>query len=55
MPQLNPAPWLTILIFSWLVFLIIIPPKITAHIFPNEPSLKNTEKVKTEPWNWPWH
>nr|BBH36395.1 ATP synthase F0 subunit 8 [Betta simplex] len=55
MPQLNPSPWLAILIFSWLVLLIIITPKIMMHTFPNEPSLKSTEKSSTEPWNWPWY
>nr|WNH18517.1 ATP synthase F0 subunit 8 [Xanthichthys caeruleolineatus] len=55
MPQLNPAPWFAILVFSWLVFLIILPPKVMAHIFPNESSPQNTEKPKTESWNWPWH
>nr|ALU86430.1 ATP synthase F0 subunit 8 [Rastrelliger kanagurta] len=55
MPQLNPSPWLAILIFSWSVFLIVIPPKIMAHSFPNEPTLQSTEKHKAEPWNWPWH
>nr|YP_009130428.1 ATP synthase F0 subunit 8 [Trichogaster fasciata]AJW77533.1 ATP synthase F0 subunit 8 [Trichogaster fasciata] len=55
MPQLNPSPWLAILIFSWLVFLLIIPPKIMAHISPNEPALKSTEKSLTESWTWPWH
>nr|WPM97885.1 ATP synthase F0 subunit 8 [Argyropelecus olfersii] len=54
MPQLNPAPWFAILVFSWLIFLIIIPPKVLAHTFPNEPLL-NTDNIKTEPWNWPWH
>nr|NP_073655.1 ATP synthase F0 subunit 8 [Diplophos taenia]BAB20724.1 ATPase subunit 8 [Diplophos sp. MM-1999] len=54
MPQLNPSPWFAILLFSWLVFLIILPPKIIAHTFPGEPAL-STEKTKTEPWNWPWH
>nr|WMN14138.1 ATP synthase F0 subunit 8 [Diplophos taenia]BBG74400.1 ATPase subunits 8 [Diplophos taenia] len=54
MPQLNPSPWFAILLFSWLVFLIILPPKVLAHTFPGEPTL-GTEKTKTEPWNWPWH
>nr|WPM97896.1 ATP synthase F0 subunit 8 [Maurolicus muelleri]BBG74439.1 ATPase subunits 8 [Maurolicus muelleri] len=54
MPQLNPAPWFFILTFSWLVFLTVIPPKVLAHTFPNEPAL-DTKKVKAEPWNWPWH
>nr|YP_006303557.1 ATP synthase F0 subunit 8 [Opistognathus jacksoniensis]AEK53149.1 ATP synthase F0 subunit 8 [Opistognathus jacksoniensis]QUJ18226.1 ATP synthase protein 8 [Opistognathus aurifrons] len=55
MPQLNPAPWFAILVFSWLIFLTVIPPKVLSHLFPNEPSPQNTEKPKTEPWNWPWH
>nr|YP_001054793.1 ATP synthase F0 subunit 8 [Cymatogaster aggregata]BAF46822.1 ATPase subunit 8 [Cymatogaster aggregata] len=55
MPQLNPTPWFVILAFSWLIFAAVIPPKILANIFPNEPSAQSTEKSKTEPWNWPWH
>nr|YP_010960261.1 ATP synthase F0 subunit 8 [Sternoptyx obscura]WNG77901.1 ATP synthase F0 subunit 8 [Sternoptyx obscura]WNH23158.1 ATP synthase F0 subunit 8 [Sternoptyx obscura] len=54
MPQLDPAPWLSILLFTWLVFMAIIPSKVLGHEFPNEPTL-NTEKVKTKSWNWPWH
>nr|AAX77268.1 ATPase 8 [Cottus cf. cognatus UAIC 11746.01] len=54
MPQLNPTPWFAILVFSWLVFLVIIPPKVMAHTFPNEPTLQSAEKPKTEPWTWPW-
>uniref|UniRef100_UPI0030032A9E ATP synthase F0 subunit 8 n=1 Tax=Coptodon camerunensis TaxID=1628151 RepID=UPI0030032A9E len=55
MPQLNPAPWFAILIFSWLVFLTVIPPKVLAHTFPYDPALQSTEKPKTDPWTWPWH
>nr|YP_009380051.1 ATP synthase F0 subunit 8 [Lepidotrigla microptera]ARS00732.1 ATP synthase F0 subunit 8 [Lepidotrigla microptera] len=55
MPQLNPAPWFAILVFTWLIFLTVIPPKITAHIFPNDPTLQSTEKPMTEHWTWPWH
>nr|YP_008592610.1 ATP synthase F0 subunit 8 [Umbra pygmaea]YP_009178051.1 ATP synthase F0 subunit 8 [Umbra limi]AJW75342.1 ATP synthase F0 subunit 8 [Umbra limi]QWE36920.1 ATP synthase F0 subunit 8 [Umbra pygmaea]BAN81626.1 ATPase subunit 8 [Umbra pygmaea] len=55
MPQLNPAPWFTILLFSWLVFLIVIPPKVLNYTFTNEPSPQNTQKPKPQPWNWPWH
>uniref|UniRef100_UPI0030FEE1F0 ATP synthase F0 subunit 8 n=1 Tax=Menticirrhus americanus TaxID=278734 RepID=UPI0030FEE1F0 len=54
MPQLNPSPWLAILVFSWLTFLTLVPPKIMAHIFPNEPSPQSTEMFKTGIWNWPW-
>nr|BAM74892.1 ATPase subunits 8 [Taaningichthys minimus] len=55
MPQLNPAPWFAILIFSWLVLLIAIPPKVLSHIFPNEPASQSAENPKTHPWHWPWH
>nr|YP_009344666.1 ATP synthase F0 subunit 8 [Chaetobranchopsis bitaeniatus]ALR68880.1 ATP synthase F0 subunit 8 [Chaetobranchopsis bitaeniatus] len=55
MPQLNPHPWFIILTFSWMIFLVMIPPKVLAHSFPNEPALQNTKNPKTEPWNWPWH
>nr|YP_009160681.1 ATP synthase F0 subunit 8 [Lefua nikkonis]BAS04677.1 ATPase subunit 8 [Lefua nikkonis] len=53
MPQLNPAPWFAILVFSWLVFLFI-PTKVMNHTSPNEPALLDSEKHKTEPWDWPW-
>nr|BAB88160.1 ATPase subunits 8 [Notacanthus chemnitzii]BBA85486.1 ATPase subunits 8 [Notacanthus chemnitzii] len=55
MPQLNPAPWLAILLFSWLMFLIIIPTKVMGHLYSNEPSVQSAEKPKPEPWNWPWY
>nr|YP_010956683.1 ATP synthase F0 subunit 8 [Citharichthys cornutus]WMY89776.1 ATP synthase F0 subunit 8 [Citharichthys cornutus] len=55
MPQLNPAPWFAILTFTWLVFLTIIPTKIMAHLYPNEPTPPNLEKTKTQSWNWQWH
>nr|BBU26219.1 ATPase subunit 8 [Anabas testudineus] len=55
MPQLNPAPWLLILLFSWLVFLTIIPQKVLAHTFPNDPAPKALKTSKMETWNWPWY
>nr|YP_009332438.1 ATP synthase F0 subunit 8 [Sinocyclocheilus ronganensis]API68239.1 ATP synthase subunit 8 [Sinocyclocheilus ronganensis] len=54
MPQLNPGPWFAILVFSWLLFLVIIPTKILSHISPNKPAPVNAEKHKTGPWHWPW-
>nr|WNH20780.1 ATP synthase F0 subunit 8 [Archosargus rhomboidalis] len=54
MPQLNPAPWFMILVFSWVIFLTILPLKVMAHTFPNEPTLQSTNMPKTEPWTWPW-
>nr|AAP75313.1 ATP synthase 8 [Chrysiptera annulata]AAP75315.1 ATP synthase 8 [Chrysiptera annulata] len=55
MPQLNPDPWFVLLTFSWLVFLVVLPPKVLAHMTPNHPVHRSTEKSKTEPWAWPWH
>nr|QUJ18395.1 ATP synthase protein 8 [Chrysiptera glauca] len=55
MPQLNPSPWFSILVFSWLIFLVIIPAKVTAHITPNELAPQTMEKTTTEPWAWPWY
>nr|YP_001491361.1 ATP synthase F0 subunit 8 [Trixiphichthys weberi]BAF51885.1 ATPase subunit 8 [Trixiphichthys weberi] len=54
MPQLNPAPWFAILVFSWLVFLTIFPPKVLSHTYPNEPSPQSTDTTKTDTWTWPW-
>nr|BAR45827.1 adenosine triphosphatase subunit 8 [Bathysaurus ferox] len=55
MPQLNPSPWLGILVFSWLVFLTLILPKILNHTFPYEPTAQSTEKPESVTWNWPWY
>nr|QOL11707.1 ATP synthase F0 subunit 8 [Rhodeus ocellatus]QOQ84840.1 ATP synthase F0 subunit 8 [Acheilognathus chankaensis]BBC54785.1 ATPase subunit-8 [Acheilognathus chankaensis] len=54
MPQLNPNPWFAILVFSWLIFLTIIPTKILSHVTPNELTPVSAEEHKTEPWDWPW-
>uniref|UniRef100_A0AAU6QDN4 ATP synthase complex subunit 8 n=1 Tax=Pyronotanthias smithvanizi TaxID=3363808 RepID=A0AAU6QDN4_9TELE len=55
MPQLNPAPWFLILVFSWLVFLIVLPPKVISHTFPNELSQQASHSYKTKSWSWPWY
>nr|AAT81534.1 ATP synthase subunit 8 [Notarius bonillai] len=54
MPQLNPTPWLTILLFSWLIFLTVIPPKIMSHTFTNDTTL-STKNLKSTPWDWLWY
>nr|YP_008758032.1 ATP synthase F0 subunit 8 [Odontobutis potamophila]AGW46886.1 ATP synthase F0 subunit 8 [Odontobutis potamophila]QGZ07853.1 ATP synthase F0 subunit 8 [Odontobutis potamophila] len=54
MPQLSPAPWLMILLFTWLVFITVLPTKVLTHITPNKLNQQNTQKPKTEYWNWPW-
>nr|YP_009059082.1 ATP synthase F0 subunit 8 [Heteromycteris japonicus]AFC77835.1 ATP synthase subunit 8 [Heteromycteris japonicus] len=55
MPQLNPAPWLAILALTWLVFLIILPPKVLGHTFPNETLPISIQADKSNTWTWPWH
>nr|WNH20650.1 ATP synthase F0 subunit 8 [Gnatholepis anjerensis] len=54
MPQLNPAPWFAILVFSWLIFLTIVVPKVMNHTFPNDPTPQGIQVAKTDPWTWPW-
>nr|YP_009387960.1 ATP synthase F0 subunit 8 [Dussumieria elopsoides]BAX73586.1 ATPase subunit 8 [Dussumieria elopsoides] len=54
MPQLNPAPWFLILVFSWIVFLTVLPPKVMAHEFNNEPTTMGAQKSKPNLWNWSW-
>nr|BBG74491.1 ATPase subunits 8 [Parasudis truculenta] len=55
MPQLNPNPWFAILVFSWLVFLIVLPPKVLSHTFPNDPAAQSVEKPEHAHWFWPWY
>nr|YP_010156078.1 ATP synthase F0 subunit 8 [Acropoma japonicum]QQY85679.1 ATP synthase F0 subunit 8 [Acropoma japonicum] len=55
MPQLNPNPWLMILLFSWLVFLTVVPLKVMAHRFLNDPTSQSAKPVITAAWTWPWH
>nr|YP_010000928.1 ATP synthase F0 subunit 8 [Climacteris rufus]QOD96853.1 ATP synthase F0 subunit 8 [Climacteris rufus] len=55
MPQLNPSPWLFIMISSWLTYTLIIQPKILTFIAPNPPSNKAPLTIKSPtPWTWPW-
>nr|YP_009721081.1 ATP synthase F0 subunit 8 [Psittacula roseata]QGM79879.1 ATP synthase F0 subunit 8 [Psittacula roseata] len=54
MPQLNPNPWLSIMIMSWLTFSLIIQPKILAFTPTNHPAKKAPTATKNNPWTWPW-
>nr|YP_009348323.1 ATP synthase F0 subunit 8 [Otolithes ruber]APY18423.1 ATP synthase F0 subunit 8 [Otolithes ruber] len=54
MPQLNPSPWLAIMIFSWMAFLIFIPPKVMTHLYYDNPTPQNMDDSKMEIWHWPW-
>nr|YP_009971660.1 ATP synthase F0 subunit 8 [Grammatorcynus bilineatus]QNG58019.1 ATP synthase F0 subunit 8 [Grammatorcynus bilineatus] len=55
MPQLDPSPWFAIFLFSWMVFAFVVPPKVTAHKFPNDPDYKIIETPPGMAWDWPWH
>nr|YP_010455735.1 ATP synthase F0 subunit 8 [Pseudohemiculter hainanensis]UUA64380.1 ATP synthase F0 subunit 8 [Pseudohemiculter hainanensis] len=54
MPQLDPNPWFMILMFSWTIFLIVIPTKVLNHATPNEPAPMSEEEHKMGPWDWLW-
>nr|AJT70255.1 ATP synthase F0 subunit 8 [Rhinochimaera africana] len=53
MPQLNPNPWFLILLFTWTIFLTVLPNKINKHIFTNKPTI-TLDTPKTNTWTWPW-
>nr|YP_008144938.1 ATP synthase F0 subunit 8 [Eleutheronema tetradactylum]AGO20433.1 ATPase subunit 8 [Eleutheronema tetradactylum]AMZ79610.1 ATP synthase F0 subunit 8 [Eleutheronema tetradactylum] len=55
MPQLNPAPWLYILIASWVILLTVVFPKTLNYTLPNEPTLQSVDKEKQDSWLWSWH
>nr|YP_010960591.1 ATP synthase F0 subunit 8 [Myrophis microchir]WNH38033.1 ATP synthase F0 subunit 8 [Myrophis microchir] len=55
MPQLKFILWFKILIYSWIMFLVFIPPKVTAFVYSFLPNPKTTKKTKKGPWTWPWH
>nr|AAR12745.1 ATP synthase F0 subunit 8 [Vidua macroura] len=54
MPQLNPNPWLFIMLISWFTFAMIIQPKILTFVSANPPSKKALTTPNTTPWTWPW-
>nr|ABS00755.1 ATPase subunit 8 [Pastor roseus] len=54
MPQLNPSPWLFIMIITWLTFSLIIQPKLLSFTSTNPPHSKKPKTLKTTPWTWPW-
>nr|YP_009107377.1 ATP synthase F0 subunit 8 [Accipiter nisus]BAE44358.1 F0-ATP synthase subunit 8 [Accipiter nisus nisosimilis]AID52335.1 ATP synthase F0 subunit 8 [Accipiter nisus]AIU39014.1 ATP synthase F0 subunit 8 [Accipiter nisus]QHI42442.1 ATP synthase F0 subunit 8 [Accipiter nisus]QNV48997.1 ATP synthase F0 subunit 8 [Accipiter nisus] len=54
MPQLNPTPWFLTMLLSWLIFALLIQPKLLPFIPTNTPSNKLTQTTPTLSWNWPW-
>nr|YP_009539816.1 ATP synthase F0 subunit 8 [Rhyticeros undulatus]AYQ21068.1 ATP synthase F0 subunit 8 [Rhyticeros undulatus] len=53
MPQLNPNPWFPIMLTSWLVYSLIIQPKLLTFLTTNPPNKMNLP-TKTPSWPWPW-
>nr|ABG37763.1 ATP synthase subunit 8 [Pelecanus conspicillatus] len=54
MPQLNPSPWFLTMLASWLIFLLIIQPKLLSFTTTNPPLNKPSMAPKTTSWTWPW-
>nr|AYN73533.1 ATP synthase F0 subunit 8 [Merops nubicus]QOD97338.1 ATP synthase F0 subunit 8 [Merops nubicus] len=54
MPQLNPNPWFLIMLSSWLIWLLILQPKLLTFTTFNPPINKPTTTLKTLSWPWPW-
>nr|YP_010947490.1 ATP synthase F0 subunit 8 [Parupeneus cyclostomus]WGO62603.1 ATP synthase F0 subunit 8 [Parupeneus cyclostomus]WNH20169.1 ATP synthase F0 subunit 8 [Parupeneus cyclostomus]WSP03254.1 ATP synthase F0 subunit 8 [Parupeneus cyclostomus] len=52
MPQLNPSPWLPLILFSWFILLTIAPIKVLAHTLPAEPTPQDAKTLGEDPWNW---
>nr|YP_007024986.1 ATP synthase F0 subunit 8 [Herpele squalostoma]ADR03273.1 ATP synthase F0 subunit 8 [Herpele squalostoma] len=53
MPQLNPSPWLMIMLSSWLILLTAMFTKIISHKPTNDIHTEHHKKHST-PWTWPW-
>nr|YP_010260052.1 ATP synthase F0 subunit 8 [Eudynamys scolopaceus]UIX54792.1 ATP synthase subunit 8 [Eudynamys scolopaceus]UKP90056.1 ATP synthase F0 subunit 8 [Eudynamys scolopaceus] len=53
MPQLNPNPWFSTMLMTWITFLLIMQPKLQSFTQTNSPSIKLSPH-KTTPWTWPW-
>nr|YP_009244837.1 ATP synthase F0 subunit 8 [Dendrocopos leucotos]AMO02212.1 ATP synthase F0 subunit 8 [Dendrocopos leucotos] len=54
MPQLNPNPWFSIMLLSWLTFSLMIQPKLLSFPHTNPPINKVQTIAETSPWPWPW-
>nr|QHI42837.1 ATP synthase F0 subunit 8 [Entelurus aequoreus] len=54
MPQLDPSPWLITMVFSWVIFIFIIPGKVLNHKPLNNPALLDFMALQNKLWFWPW-
>nr|YP_004733949.1 ATP synthase F0 subunit 8 [Pelochelys cantorii]AEI26023.1 ATP synthase F0 subunit 8 [Pelochelys cantorii]AEI26036.1 ATP synthase F0 subunit 8 [Pelochelys cantorii]ANG44833.1 ATP synthase F0 subunit 8 [Pelochelys cantorii]WEU54013.1 ATP synthase F0 subunit 8 [Pelochelys cantorii]WFG79982.1 ATP synthase F0 subunit 8 [Pelochelys cantorii] len=53
MPQLNPNPWLPILLITWLTYIMAYQPKTSSFLLTNN-IINDSKHPNTNPWNWPW-
>nr|YP_009108167.1 ATP synthase F0 subunit 8 [Vanellus vanellus]AIU56275.1 ATP synthase F0 subunit 8 [Vanellus vanellus] len=54
MPQLNPNPWFLTMLASWMIFTLIIQPKLLTFTPTNHPHNKTHTTTKIAHWTWPW-
>nr|BAF43996.1 ATPase subunit 8 [Geocalamus acutus] len=52
MPQLNPAPWFLLLIFTWLTLMLYMMKAayVTFYLYPTQ----QPKPSYTCHWHWPW-
>nr|YP_010960604.1 ATP synthase F0 subunit 8 [Bathytyphlops marionae]WNH38046.1 ATP synthase F0 subunit 8 [Bathytyphlops marionae] len=54
MPQLNPAPWLLFLVWTWVILTILMPMKVSCYSYPSSPTTQEASKLNPfTPWTWP--
>nr|YP_009003552.1 ATP synthase F0 subunit 8 [Luetkenotyphlus brasiliensis]AGZ19046.1 ATP synthase F0 subunit 8 [Luetkenotyphlus brasiliensis] len=53
MPQLNPAPWFSIMLMAWTILMTMLLFKMIKHE-PANLSAPNKQQKQIDPWNWPW-
>nr|YP_009114948.1 ATP synthase F0 subunit 8 [Goniurosaurus luii]AIZ35726.1 ATP synthase F0 subunit 8 [Goniurosaurus luii] len=53
MPQLNPAPWFTTLLFTWMILLLLLKPKLLQMMYLKTPKITQSN-FKNPMWTWPW-
>nr|ASW34685.1 ATP synthase F0 subunit 8 [Quedenfeldtia moerens] len=54
MPQLNPAPWFSIMVMAWTVLLIMLMPKLINTQLITTPPPHHATALKHH-WPWPWY
>nr|BCO16637.1 ATP synthase F0 subunit 8 [Varanus exanthematicus] len=53
MPQLNPNPWFSTMVITWLALVFLFMTKLLLSP-PFNPPLNLNQPTSTPNWNWPW-